>query len=336
MNTEQITQTNKLIDQISFKFSKIKQTKKYLDIVFVFGSAEPQIRVSKNTNKVVDCIVKFIPQLTRIIHKKDKLYYSQRKQFLEFTDGQSNFKFVTIEKLYDDLKIYGTNLKGISAKRTNLVDLELKAIEQAYSLIIFPESVGSYAELGYFTALQHTKKKMYVANHYEFNGQESYLNHLIDEIHNSRTLRPASLDFYSDDISNTKKQFQNIVNNLQKMYSEDMYEKYEKTNKLLALSILFDLLTMFPRLSFTFLYEKTNDILKSVIKTDTYTKDDFSAIISLLVVVDYIKRINVEDKIYLEITNENSNFLVFDDFDESELVTIESVKLTYKGMFGNE
>ena len=215
MTKSKIEITRELIDSISFKFTKIEKIQKHLNIVFVFGSAEKEIRVSYNRNKFAYCLIKFIPKLTSYLPEKYKLYKSQRNHFLGYTDQKkSNLKFVTIEKLFNDLKEFGANLKGVDAKRTRLVELERKAIEQAHSLIIFPESVGSYAELGYFTAFEESKKKIYVVNHYEFNGHDSYLNHLIDEIHNKRNLRAISIDYYSDNISKTQNQFDGTIHSV--------------------------------------------------------------------------------------------------------------------------
>lgn len=328
MQTSKIEKTKKLIDSISFKFLKIKNIQEYLNVVFVFGSADDTVKVSEKTNKFYGCLVKFFPKL----QPTQKTYYSQRKQFLEYTQQlEPDLNFVTIEKLYDDLKNFGSNLKGIDARRTKLVELELKAIEQSYSLIVFPESVGSYAELGYFTALKHTLKKVYVVNHYQFTGHNSYLNHLVDEVHNERDLRPMSIDFYSENIQSTQRQYDEVIENLVNKYQEKKYKKYQKTDKMLPLAVLFELLTMFPNLTFSFLYERTNDILKKVIDTTSCSKDDFSAIISLLVVSGHIKRKEIDNTICFEVINEDS-FFIFDEFDEKELRRIEEAKIKYGGL----
>ncbi len=326
MQISKIDKTKKLIGDISFKFSKISKIQKYLDVVFVFGSADDTIRVSEKTNKFYGCIVKFFPKLA----PTKKTYSSQRKQFLKYTQEEKpHLNFVTIEKLYEDLKKYGSNLNGIDARRTKLVELELKAIEQSYSLIVFPESVGSYAELGYFTALEHTLKKIYVVNHYQFTGHNSYLNHLVDVIHNKRDLRPMSLDFYSDNIQETQRQYDEIIDNLVDKYQESKYKNFQKTDKMLPLAVLYELLTMFPNLTFSFLYERTNYILKNVVNATLCSKDDFSAIISLLVVSGHITRKEMDGTTCFEVINKENNFFIYDDFDEKELIIVERVKIEY-------
>ncbi len=328
MEKSQIEKTSELVHSISFKFSKIKNIQKHLDIVFVFGSADNHIRLPEKTNKIYSCIIKFFPKIA----SPQKLYYSQRKQFLDYIDPTNySLKFVTIEELYTDLKNFGANLKGISAKRTRLVELERKAIEQASSLIVFPESVGSYAELGYFTAFEETKKKIYVVNHYEFTGHDSYMNHLIDEIHNARNLRAISLDYYSDDIKKTQNQFDEIINNLESKYKEDTYEKFQNSHQMLPLSVSFELLTMFPSLSFIFLFETTNNILKDIIKTDVCSIDEFSTIISLLVVSGYIQRKTIGDKTHFVSTKKENTFLKF-ELTEKEFIIVENAMITYEGI----
>jgi hypothetical protein len=284
----------KRIIEIEFVFKKIKETRAHLEVVFVFGKA------GENPSN------------------------SHRAKFLEYARGQkSPFNFLTIERLYDDLKKFA-NRTGVSAKRTDLVHLELRAIKQAHSLIVFPESVGSYAELGYFTAIKDTQVKMYIANHYGFHSENSYLNHLIHVVHNNRDLRPLIYDW---DNPNPEKYFQKILDNLSSNYEFNQHTRNFKNSELFPLAILYELIRIFPYLSFKQLEYSTKHILE-LYRENSFDLEGFTVNISMLVVTELIKRVEQEEKTYFIPTNKEYELVKF-DLNEKEYIKFFELNLQY-------
>ena len=115
--------------KIKFLFKNINSIREHLDIIFVFG------RTEENNN---------------------------RDLFLEYANrtNLTPFKFVTIEFLYKDIIKFSSAHKGASSKKIKLANLELMAIKHSYSVLIFPESPGSFAELGFFSADESTREKI--------------------------------------------------------------------------------------------------------------------------------------------------------------------------------
>ncbi|MDD5400928.1 MAG: retron St85 family effector protein [Sulfurimonas sp.] len=288
-------QVKERIEELIFIFKAPKSLKEHLEIVFVFGGT------SKN------------------------LQDTTREQFLSYAIScDTPFKFITIEAIYNDLKEFSNIGHGITAKRTALVELELYAIKQSYSLVIFPESVGSYAELGYFTAIPETKAKIYVANHYDFASANSYLNHIIDVIHNNKDIRPLLMDFKS--ATKTTK-FEELITNLTKDYTNKHSSVRLTESELFPLSVTYEIIKLLPTLTYKQLQMATEMILKEF--TSVYKSKNFTTIISILVVSDLIRRVILEDFIYF--TPVNSEYSLLDiKLTEREKARLLFLQLQYK------
>jgi len=281
------------VDKFKFLFEKPKSIQQYLEVVFVFGSADPDPEKSK------------------------------RSKFLSYVnDIETPFNFITIEELYDDLKYYSFNGNPVTARRTALVELELQAIEQAYSLVIFPESIGSYAELGYFTAIEETQTKIYVANDYNFSSEGSYLNYLIDVVHNDRELRPLLMDFNSTDNIQIHKKFDLLIKNLSSDYKVKPHTSSIKKNKLFSLAMTYELIRFMPFLTFTQLKGVTRKLLDDF---DLSRYDNtFSVNVSLLVVSGLISRVQKKETIYFIPVNPDYRFI---NFNLTELEKVKEMEL---------
>ncbi|MDP3587706.1 MAG: retron St85 family effector protein [Sulfuricurvum sp.] len=296
MSIISFTELKKRVNNLKFVFTTVKSIREHLEVVFVFGMAS------------------------------DDTLKSNRAKFLTYINAhRTPFNFITIEALYNDLKAYSSNKKGVTAQRIALVDLELRAIKQAHSLIIFPESAGSYAELGYFTAIEETKQKMYIANDYAYSDQESYLNHLIDVIHNTRTLRPLFLDF--NHVGIPEDRFDRLIENLAKDYEANRQVHKFVNSLLFPLAITYELIRLLPFLTYTQLQIATEMILDtfSDIRYDT---KDFTVNISMLVVSGLIIRQEVEENIYFLPVDENYEFISF-SLSERDRVHLMALEIEY-------
>ncbi|MDP3120926.1 MAG: retron St85 family effector protein [Sulfuricurvum sp.] len=262
-------------------FKKVISIKHHLETIFVFGRAG------------------------------DDPLVSNRAKFLLYLDGKDTpFNFVTIEDLYLDIKTYSGN-NGITAKKTHLVQLELYAIEQAYSLIIFPESEGSYAELGYFTAIPATKKKIYVANDYNFSSERSYLNHLIEEAHNDRELQPLLVNFKSDNVHDVNGKFDVLMRNLLDDYDSNKNNTKVLSSSLLFLAVIYEVIRLVPLLMFNQVKTISRAIMEEF-KEHKFDDKIFTVNISLLVVSKLISRHTVNEHIYFLPMNPDNTLISFD------------------------
>ena len=154
-------------------FNKINKTTEDLNVVFVFGSA------SKESVRNL-----FIKYLKKSPH--DLIY-------------------ITIEELTQDLK-ENVLKPGVQQELIKLIELEYKVINLSYCVLIFPESPGSFAELGFFSKEIKTKQKIFALKDYTYVDDDSYVNRLIDYIHQDRDISSNVLKFKKTD-QDKKKHF---------------------------------------------------------------------------------------------------------------------------------
>jgi len=113
---------------------------------------------------------------------------SLRKEFLAWADGElKDFVFLLAEAaLRDTFANEGRNFVNLSKFESLIADL-------SDGVLIFPESEGSYAELGYFSHSE-ISKKTFVANRFIFQTSDSFLNlGPIHTIGTSTFLKPVLL-----------------------------------------------------------------------------------------------------------------------------------------------
>jgi hypothetical protein len=280
--------------QISFIFKHITHIREHLDVIFVFGrNTEPQAIASGRT------------------------------AFLEFTKNQieTPFKFITIETLYTDLRKNAFKSKGVQSEKIHLAELESIAIKNAFSILIFPESPGSFAELGFFSADKETRKKIVVSNNVSYHSEQSYVNSLIELIHEKRQIKP--LLFIEND---SEKFFSKYINSLIENYDDYENEVYVElksmtTENMYPLSIIYEMIKLFPYLIYgelSYLIKYTFDYLNLELPNfDDYLK----AMISLLVISNLIERTTKNGKQVFSVIDESFSCLKF-KLDENNYMDI--------------
>ena len=285
-------------ENIKFAFKNATAVRKHLDVVFVFGGAGD-------------------------INHRDK--------FLNFSkaNNKTPFLFITIEELYKDLVKYSQLKKGVSAKKIDLANLEIDAIENAYSILIFPESPGSFAELGFFSAEEKTRDKMLVMNHLDFHTDDSYINELIKLIHEEKQIQP----FYFGDTGENKtfSQYQDKLMLRYKdfdEYLEDSFETINKDSHMYKLSIIYETLKFFPFLSYSEAHSLTREIFKQESITIPKYEKYLTSMLSLLVVSELIERVQIDGSNFFKIVNDNTNLLEFKKFTEKEQKEILDLHMT--------
>lgn len=251
--------------RISFLFKKIDTVRSHLDIIFVFGG----------------------------IHQGNA-----RNLFLDYAKSNNNtpFKFMIIEDLFKDIVKFSGKKKGVSAKKIELAKLELESINNAYSILIFPESPGSYAELGFFSFSETTREKILVMNKLQYQQTQCYVNELIDLIHDKQ-LRPFS--YVNERINDTfSKYFQHLMLNYDNLdeYEKEIYITKEKVNEnIFNTAIIYESIKYFPYLTFSELKDLITIIIDDldikILNLDKY----LTSIISLLKISELISRTELKD-----------------------------------------
>ncbi len=281
---------------IEFIFNNINLIREHLDIIFVFGSAPSET--------------------------------SGRTLFMNYIEEEKTpFQFVTIERLYNDLRTFAFKSKGASSEKIKLAELEYIAIKNAFSILIFPESPGSYAELGYFSAKEDTRKKIIVSNKLKYHSKRTYVNSVIDFIHEDKEMKPV---IYTDE--ENKQYFSNYIKDLLENYIDYEKEvfiklKNKKNNNMYTLGIVYELIKLFPSLIYSELlslvkysFDKLSIDVKEV---DNYLK----AMISLLVISNLINRVELSNgaKVF-QIVNDKYSCFKFKNTEEEHIKILMHIR----------
>jgi len=285
-------------------FKKINKITEELNIVFVFGSASKE---------------------------------SIRNLFINYTKkSSSKLIYITIEDLTIDLK-ENVLQKGIKQELIKLIDLEYRVISLSYCVVIFPESPGSFAELGFFSKELHTKQKIFALKDYEYADDDSYVNRLIDYIHKDRNIYSSTLRFKNSDGESKKKfkkelkstKFPKILKKIDKDYdstkiflpkSPQLLKR--KDLHILPLALIHELILIYPYLRYSELKVVYQQCLSKNFNKIPFDKDEMNYIISLLVVSEYIKRVSIDNSYYFVNLIPNSFF----EFDENIVSNYELTK----------
>lgn len=284
--------TYKPLEDIFYKINKITED---LNVVFIFGS------VSKK---------------------------SARNLFIKYLKkSPPNLIYITIEALTKDLK-ENVLKRGVQQELIKLIELEYKVINLSYCVLIFPESPGSFAELGFFSKDIKTKRKIFALKDYEYVDDDSYVNRLIDYVHQDRDISSNVLKFKKTDQDKKKhfqkelvsKKFPSIVSKIEepfvqtKIFLPKASHLLKKDDiQILSLALIHELILIYPYLTHNELKTIYKHCLSKNFKKISFNKDEMNYVLSLLVVSQYIKRKPIGDS-YVFI---NLNPISFFEFDES-------------------
>lgn len=301
------TRLEQLYNEINFLFKKINSIRSHLDIIFVFGG----------------------------VHEDNK-----RDVFLDYVkeNNTTPFMFVTIEELFNDIIKFSKKRKGVGAKKIELAKLELESINNAYSILIFPESPGSYAELGFFSFSEITREKIIVMNKHRYQHSQCYVNELIDLIHDKQIKPFSYIDDKIDETFNIY--FQQLMLNYDDLddYEREVFVSKEKVDtNILNIAIIYESIKYFPYLNFSELKDLisiiTDDLDIKILNLDKY----LTSMISLLIISDLISRKKVKDSFVFEVTNFDYNLIKLSNtMEENELKKILETKINIMSEKGIE
>lgn len=309
MNYKNISDTELrlLYSKINFIFNNISEIREHLDVIFIFGKEENEDKTPTNRKNLKD-----------FIEKK-----------------QTNLKVLTIEELYTDLRKYVFTAKGPKKSFIQIAKLELMVIKNSFSMIIFPESPGSFAELGYFCAKDETREKILVLNHTDFYNRRSYVDSIIKLIYEGKDYDQILLGSKSDNEC-----FEECINHLfdgYDKYEEEIYSKEIKnTHYMYGISVIFELIKIFPYLE----YSELSYLVKHCFMKLKLEVEDLelyiSSMVTLLVLSDLVERKTISDKILFIVKNQFFSCFKFKEFDEKKEFAIASIEFQIKQLKGIE
>ena len=244
---------------------------------------------------------------------------SMRRQFLDYArDELGHFRCFLAESAQMDYVNYADG--GLQ----NVAEFEDVMADISTCTILFPESPGSFAELGYFSRNEKLRKKLLIVNNSKLQARDSFI-----------ALGPIGLvDRYSDfgptiqinfdgnpDFGYVKERLTNRVTSRRRRFRKRDYGELSNTDKFF---VVFEIVRLFRALTFEGISYAFRSIWRHAAETD------LRRILSILVATDHISR-RGED---LEFFCHNVNSMPFFQYDNLDTTsTILEVMDLYRRHF---
>lgn len=198
----------------------------------------------------------------------------------------SEFRFFLAEDAARDLFRYENPVF------INIAEFELILSDLADCVVLIPESPGSIAELGYFSALEKTREKLLVVTDLKFQGDESFLSLGPIELVNRHSKYRPTIQL---SLNARRPNFRPIVKIL-KRYGLEIrghfeYRKFDEMTIQHRLFVIFELIYLFDKLSY--------DAIELLIQSTFFNsqplsdkqKQDVRLLLSVLCAGKYVQRI---------------------------------------------
>lgn len=231
---------------------------------------------------------------------------TMRPRFLDY--GRANLSHLRMFLAEEAERDYITNEE---AKVNDVGDFEEIIGEIADCLIIFPESAGSFAELGFFSRNDKLSTKILIVNDATLQGQDSFiLRGPINRIDSVSKFSPAIQIEYKDnaDFSLIKARLENrIVGKNRKKFSAKTYSALTRRDSFFA---IFEIVRLFEVISLDGIAFAFRSIFSNV------KLSELKKFLSILVAAEFIRR-GGDDQQYFCINRSIKSFVEFDAFDEA-------------------
>lgn len=196
------------------------------------------------------------------------------------------FRFFLAEDAARDLFRYGDPIF------INIAEFEALLSDLADCVLIIPESPGSIAELGYFSALEETRKKLLVVTDLKFQGDESFLSlGPIELVNRHSRYRPA----IQLSLKAKNPTFRPIAKILRRYELENRghfeFKNYDQLSIQHRLFVIFELIYLFGGISYDaieLLIQKTFFDHESLPDSQ---KQDLRQLLSILCAGHYVRRL---------------------------------------------
>jgi hypothetical protein len=232
---------------------------------------------------------------------------SMRHRFLKYSrDSIENFRFFLAEAATQDLTQHG------EPQFINIADFETLVAEVSDCILLFPESAGSIAEIGFFANSTKAVKKLLVVNDLTMQS-DSFINiGLIDRINNKSIFRPIIITRYNQpDFPQIRER---LISRLPAKTGKKFdFIKYYELNVQQRLFVIFQLIYIFKALKYESIIKSLTTIFGHI---DNET--EINHLISILVAAKYLER-RGDDLEYFIPSAGAEPFLEFRNFDIQEL-----------------
>lgn len=236
-----------------------------------------------------------------------------------------------------DLRTY-TLTKGIAQESIELIKFEHQAMDYAYTILIFPESPGSFSELGYFAYDEVLRKKIITTKNYVHCNTQSYVNSLIDYIHEQKSIIARTIPFANKrlkkaDSTRLQEECKYIIQDIETSYDRVLEERGElytpisnaSKNNISSLFLLYETIRIFPMLSYRELRQMYKIVLENF--SVNYSENIYKLNISLLCVALVIERRKENNITYFNIIKK-TDFIKY-SYSEEELQEITYLNIAW-------
>ena len=246
-----------------------------------------------------------------------------RPQFCKYVDkNMTHLRVSLAEKVLEDYRLHS------EGRFQNIAEFEDIIAEVSSCVILFPESPGSFAELGYFARSKTLRKKLLIANNARFQGQDSFIAlgpiNLVDQhSHFKPTVQIAHSKEPEFGIVNER--LKNRINP-SKNRKKFKAKKYGDLTIQLKFYSVFEIIRIFQALTFEGIVHTFKKIWGNA------KKEELRCLLSILISADCIKRFNNEPN-YFCINRNAQSFLDFGS-QEVERLTLEIIDF-YENSYAN-
>jgi len=193
----------------------------------------------------------------------------------------------------------------------NLSEFETLIASVADCVLLFPESAGSFAELGLFSGSPKVSKKMLVANGVEHQAKESFVNlGPIRTIDKTAALRPTILVAKRGgrfDFRPLKQRLQRLTTRpRRKSFQYVTYDQLEYLGKVL---IVLEMISIFQFVTIEGLYQCVRTVF------DSAKAAELKRLLSILTGAGYVE---FRDELYF-LSSKRSSLLEFDGYELSDI-----------------
>ena len=203
---------------------------------------------------------------------------SLRKKFIRYSQKSlPKFRFILAETVVKDISEYN------DPHFLNIADFETFIADTSDCLLIFPESPGSIAEIGYFSNNEKTVRKILAVT--DLNRQHDSFIYIgpIDKINSKSIFKSVVIDYKKPDFEPIKKRLNNrLPTSKGKHFPFKDFLGYTVQERLY---VVFQLLIIFSALSLEGLVDCINKIFGN------YKLEEIKHFISFLVAAEYVRRI---------------------------------------------
>lgn len=212
---------------------------------------------------------------------------SFRKKLLKYAQTSlHDFRFFLAEDAARDIFAHGHPFF------VNIAEFETLISALADCVVVIPESPGSIAELGYFSAYKLIRDKTLVVNDLKFQGDQSFLNLGPIDLVNRHSVYRGALHF---DLKAKAPNFRAIVKQLRRYELEIRghfeFKKYRQLPIPHRLFVVFELIYLFGQISHEALELAIGFVFQGGRSLSSKQKRELRQLLSILCAGQYVQRI---------------------------------------------